>query len=96
MLYTSSGHRAETWAVKPPSSNHTVQNRHSWYYKYAQGPDEVMLIKCFDSDTANEARRTPHSAFEDPAHPNNGVAGNEGETNRSGRESIEVRALVFF
>ncbi|KAK7928214.1 hypothetical protein PG985_005212 [Apiospora marii] len=96
VLYTSSGHRAETWAVKPPSSNHTAQRQHRWYYKYAQRPDEVMLIKCFDSDTANDARRTPHSAFEDPAHPDNGVGGNEGGTNQSGRESIEVRALVFY
>ncbi|KAK8128571.1 hypothetical protein PG984_009679 [Apiospora sp. TS-2023a] len=96
VLYTPSGHRAETWAVKPPSSNHIAQHHHRWYYKYAQRPGEVMLIKCFDSDTANEARRTPHSAFEDPAHPENGVDRNEGDTSQSGRESIEVRALVFY
>ncbi|KAK8079598.1 hypothetical protein PG997_007416 [Apiospora hydei] len=83
--YVSSGHRAETWAVKPSSS-------HRWYYKYAQRPDEVTLIKCFDSDSANEARRTPHSAFEDPAF----VDDDTDDANKSGRESIEVRALVLY
>ncbi|KAK7957125.1 uncharacterized protein PG986_006347 [Apiospora aurea] len=83
--YVSSGHRAETWTVKPSSS-------HRWYYKYAQQPDEVMLIKCFDSDSANEARRTPHSAFEDPAYFYN----DEDSADKSGRESIEVRALVLY
>ncbi|KAK8051054.1 hypothetical protein PG993_002439 [Apiospora rasikravindrae] len=81
--YAPSGHRAETWAVTPSSSHH-------WYYKYAQRPNEVMLIKCFDSDTANAARRTPHSAFEDPAYPEDDGA------NKGGRESIEVRALVMY
>lgn len=94
MIYISSGHRTETWAVKP-GSYHTA-HQHRWYYKYAQRPDEVMLIKCFDSNTANEARRTPHSAFEDPTHPDNAVNGNEGDKDLSGRESIEVRALVFY
>ena len=94
----SSGERGETWAVKPPpSSSH---GQHRWYYKYAQRPDEVLLIKCFDSDTTNEARRTPHSAFEvPPRHFDDGDS--EGDVddslpNKSGRESIEVRALVFY
>ncbi|GLB08432.1 hypothetical protein AtubIFM57258_004321 [Aspergillus tubingensis] len=55
-----------------------------WYYRYRQGPELVTLIKCFDSKTDGRARRVPHSAFELP--------GTEGE---EGRESIEVRALVF-
>lgn len=70
--------RAETWAVRPSP-------RHRWYYKHAQGPDEVLLIKCFDSQTSSAARRAPHSAFEYP-----GCGGGEN------RQSIEVRALVFY
>ncbi|KAJ5310407.1 ATP-dependent RNA helicase mrh4 [Penicillium atrosanguineum] len=55
-----------------------------WYYRYGQTPDLVTLIKCFDSKTDGRARRVPHSAFVNP------------ETeNEDGRESIEVRALIF-
>lgn len=63
-----------------------------WFYKYHQTPEEVLLIKCFDNRAGvgseerykERAKRVPHSAFEIP--------GTEGE---EGRESIEVRALVF-
>ncbi|PYH98117.1 hypothetical protein BO71DRAFT_317110 [Aspergillus ellipticus CBS 707.79] len=55
-----------------------------WYYRYRQSPDLVTLIKCFDSKTDGRARRVPHSAFVLP--------GAEAE---EGRESIEVRTLVF-
>jgi hypothetical protein len=55
-----------------------------WYYRYGQTPDLVTLIKCFDSKVDGRARRVPHTAFVNP------------ETeNEPGRESIEVRALVF-
>lgn len=66
----------ESWTILPGGS-------HRWYYLREQRPDEVLLIKCFDSDEA-VARRAPHSAFVDPAH--------EGD---EPRESIEARALVF-
>lgn len=56
-----------------------------WCYKSGLEPGEVLLLKCFDSKLDGRARRSPHSAFVDPA------AGKEVET----RESIEVRALVF-
>jgi hypothetical protein len=59
---------------------------HRWFFKYGQTPGEVMLIKCFDTlEEEGIARRVPHSAFVDPAHEG-------GEA----RESIEVRALVFY
>lgn len=48
--------------------------------------DEAILLKCFDSDESIAARFTPHTAFDDPAAP----------ADRPPRESIEVRALVFF
>lgn len=55
-----------------------------WFYKYQQGPEEVLLIKCFDSEEV-KGRRVPHSAFEV-----------EGTEDLEGRESIEVRCLVFY
>jgi hypothetical protein len=67
----------ELYTVKPSAA-------HKWYYAYGQRPDEVMLIKCFDSKTDGRAQRVPHSAFV------------SAETeHREARESIEVRALVF-
>ncbi|KAK0668099.1 hypothetical protein QBC41DRAFT_227074 [Cercophora samala] len=67
----------ETYAVKPNPS-------HKWYFKYAQTPEEVTLIKCFDT-AEGVARRVPHSSFIDPAEEDNAP-----------RESIEVRTLVFY
>ncbi|KAK4126858.1 hypothetical protein N657DRAFT_640720 [Parathielavia appendiculata] len=69
--------RGETYVVKPNPN-------HRWYFKYAQRPDEVTLIKCYDS-LSSVARRIPHSAFVDPA-----------EEDKEPRESIEVRTLVFY
>ena len=57
---------------------------HRWYYLSNQAPDEVTLIKCYDSEE-DRARLTPHSAFLDKSSP-------EGAPHR---ESIEVRCLVF-
>ncbi|MCJ1253172.1 hypothetical protein MMC24_000980 [Lignoscripta atroalba] len=56
---------------------------HGWYYWSGMGNEERLLLKCFDSES--EKGRLPHSAFVDPRTP-------EGA---KGRESIEVRALVF-
>jgi hypothetical protein len=53
-----------------------------WYYWSGMTNDERILLQCYDS---KDGARTPHSAFVDsrtqPGWP--------------GRESIEVRALVF-
>jgi len=57
---------------------------HKWYFLANQTPDEVTLIKCFDSDV-DKARLTPHSAFKDSTSP----------VTAPNRQSIEVRALVF-
>ncbi|KAI0269777.1 hypothetical protein BC834DRAFT_967519 [Gloeopeniophorella convolvens] len=57
---------------------------HRWYYINAQTPEEVTLIKCFDSDEG-KARLTPHSAFLDATSPKDAPQ----------RQSIEVRCLVF-
>jgi hypothetical protein len=58
----------------------------SWYYWSGMKNEERLFLKCFDSDeTHGRYGRVPHTAFEDPRTP-------EGAP---GRESIEVRALVF-
>ena len=55
-----------------------------WYYLADQTPDEVTLIKCFDSEES-VARLTPHTAFVDKTSPKEAPQ----------RQSIEVRCLVF-
>ncbi|KAH7329630.1 hypothetical protein B0I35DRAFT_448654 [Stachybotrys elegans] len=67
----------ESWVVR---HNPT----HKWYYKSGMTPQDVLLIKCFDSDET-VARRSLHSAFEDPAY-----------RAYESRQSIEVRCLVCY
>ena len=59
---------------------------HKWFYAPAMRNDEIMLIKCYDSAEDGRARFVPHSAFVDPTTPAGAPA----------RESIELRALVFY
>lgn len=58
---------------------------HRWFYFPQMQKNEVMLLKCYDSDE-HRARFTAHSSFDDPTSPPDAPA----------RESIEVRTLVFF
>ena len=67
----------ESWVVR-----HNPEHR--WYFKYRMTPEDVLLIKCFDSDTSL-ARRALHSAFEDPAY-----------RDEPSRQSVEVRCLVLY
>ncbi|KAG8682604.1 hypothetical protein FRC08_014864 [Ceratobasidium sp. 394] len=49
-------------------------------------PDEVVLIKCFDSKLdGSVATFTPHTAIDVPTAPGTPE-----------RQSIEIRALVFY
>ncbi|KAI5116698.1 hypothetical protein M0805_000023 [Coniferiporia weirii] len=60
---------------------------HKWKYLRGMEPDEVALIKCYDSvEDGSVAVLTPHTAFEDPSTPPDAPL----------RESIELRALVFY
>jgi hypothetical protein len=59
---------------------------HRWYYFSAMTTSEVLLFKCFDSNRNSQARVTAHTAFDLPAMAAPAQA----------RQSIEVRALVFF
>jgi hypothetical protein len=67
----------EQWVVKHNPN-------HRWYYKHRMTPEDVLLIKCFDSDKS-VARRALHSAFEDPIY-----------RDLESRQSIEVRCLVCY
>lgn len=64
----------------------TFNPNHRWFYFPHMRPDEVLLLKCYDSMTDGRARFTAHSAFEDPTSPPDAPA----------RESIEARTLAFF
>ena len=57
-----------------------------WYYFPRMVRDEVVLLKCFDSNTDGTARWTAHTSFDDP----NSLPG------AIPRESIEIRTLLFF
>jgi hypothetical protein len=78
IVYARSGRRMESWTVK-------ANPKHRWYFKHGMRPDEVVLIKCFDSDETAAARRVPHCAVEDPD-----------ETDADCRESVEVRCMLFY
>lgn len=64
----------------------TYNPNHRWFYFPRLERDEVILLKCYDSKEDGRARFTAHTAFEDPTSPPDAPP----------RESIEVRALVFF
>lgn len=66
--------------------NATFSPEHRWYTFPAMRPEEVVLIKCYDSMTDGRARFTLHTAFDDPTTP----------PGAPGRRSIEVRTLAFF
>ena len=59
---------------------------HRWWYVSEMQPDDVLLLKCFDSATDGRARMTAHSAFRNRTCP----------PDARPRESIEVRALALF
>lgn len=78
--------KGETFGVRP-------NDDHRFFYMKDMTPDEAMFIKCFDSrgqglpnGVEGIARATPHTAFVDPNSP----------VDAPGRQSIEVRCLVFY
>jgi len=59
---------------------------HRWWYFPKMTPENVVLLKTYDSETDGRARFLGHSAFEDPATPPDAPT----------RESIEIRTMAFF
>jgi len=80
--------------IYPDRTGQTAGVQHNpsqqWHYFSGMTNDERLLLECFDSEALNEGTkvqggRVPHTAFVDPRTPENAP----------GRESIEVRTLVF-
>jgi len=78
--------RGETMGVAP-------NEQHKFYYVKDMTPDEVLMLKCYDSFGQGQpngrhglAVRTPHTAFIDPQTP----------IDTPGRQSIELRCLIFY
>ncbi|ATY64553.1 methyltransferase [Cordyceps militaris] len=78
----SNGYTGETAAVR-------YNPAQRWYYLSGMTGSERLLLECFDSESLKPgstiAGRAPHTAFADPRT----------RVDAEGRESIEVRALVF-
>ncbi|KXT02934.1 hypothetical protein AC578_10605 [Pseudocercospora eumusae] len=81
------------YEVKGETMGVRANTNHKFYYQKDMTPDEVMLLKCYDSYGNDEpmgkkgiAVRTPHTAFVDPNTPKDAP----------GRQSIEVRCLIFY
>ncbi|KAL1884373.1 hypothetical protein VTK73DRAFT_67 [Phialemonium thermophilum] len=77
------GYTGETLAIRYNPSQ-------KWYYLSGMTGNERLLLECFDNEALKKGSgvlggRVAHTAFDDPrTHPD-----------AEGRESIEVRALVF-
>ena len=61
-------------------------SQHKWWYFPHMTPEQVILLKTFDSATDGRARFVGHSAFEDP----------NTKPNAPFRESVEIRTIAFF
>ena len=64
----------------------SFNSEHRWYYYPEMTGTEVLLIKTFDSAKDGRARRSAHTAFDNPLAPPGAPA----------RESVESRLLVFY
>ena len=59
---------------------------HRWWYFPHMTPENVVLLKTYESETDGRARFLGHSAFDDPNTPPDAPT----------RESIEIRTMAFF
>ncbi|KAH8822912.1 hypothetical protein DL96DRAFT_1470257 [Flagelloscypha sp. PMI_526] len=75
--------------IYPDREGQTYSIKHNasqrWGYFRGMKPDECVLFKCFDSKR-DVAHLVPHAAFSDSSAPEDAPL----------RESIELRALVFY
>jgi hypothetical protein len=71
--------------VRGETSSVEYNSRHRWYYFSEMRLDEVILIRVHDSANDGRARLSFHTSFDNPL-----------ASGAPPRESIEVRALVFF
>src|SRR5262249_20244769 len=71
--------RTRLGAIKRPA----YTPPHGWYYSPGRQPDEVLLIKTYDSATDGRAPFTLHTSFEDPT----------AAVDAEARESLETRCF---
>ena len=71
--------------VRGETSSVEYKPGHRWYYFSDMQPDAAVLIRVHDSAEDGRARLSFHTSFDNPLAPD-----------APPRESIEVRALVFF
>jgi hypothetical protein len=71
--------------LRGETSSVEYKPEHRWYYFSEMQTDEVVLIRVHDSAEDGRARLSFHTSFDNPLTPG-----------APARESIEVRALVFF
>ena len=83
----------EGYEVNGETLGVAANENHKFYYVKDMTPEEVLLLKCFDSrgegleeGKKGIALRAAHTAFTDPNTP----------SDAPGRQSIEVRCLVFY
>ena len=60
--------------------------RHKWWYFPKMTPEQVILLKTYDSSDDGRARFVGHSAFDDPTS----------RPDAPYRESVEIRTIAFF
>ena len=60
--------------------------RHKWWYFPKMTPEQVILLKTYDSSEDGRARFVGHSAFDDPTS----------RPDAPYRESVEIRTIAFF
>ncbi len=76
---TTPRHRGQIYSVRHNPA-------HQWFFVSEMNPDEVLLLKCYDSRDDGRARFMPHTGFQNPSCPEKFTP----------RESIEARTLVVF
>lgn len=83
-------HYSESNPQQPSHSGEIQSVRHApahrWYFFSDMQPEEVLLLKCFDTRREGVARFMAHTGFRNPACP----------PRYTPRESIEARTLVVF
>lgn len=67
--------------------NHVMRHapKHKWWYFPNMTPEQLLLLKTYDSETDGRARFVGYTAFDDPTTKPDALS-----------ESIEIRTIVFF
>lgn len=60
--------------------------KHKWWYFPKMTPEQVILLKTYESEVDGRARFVGHTAFVDPTSPKDAPM----------RESVEIRTIAFF